>query len=94
LLSAEGGAEVEAKDSDGRAALHWATMAGQVEAVEALVEAGASLDPDGDQGAQLLGMAGQHCDGEDATERKAATVAALRRLGVGGGQRAVESTAD
>eukprot|EP01047_Picozoa_sp_COSAG01_P021703 COSAG01_NODE_1266_length_10987_cov_8.631980_1_plen_1169_part_00 len=84
LLSAEVGAELEAKDKDGRTALHWAARGGYVEALEVLVELGASVNPDGDGGVRLFSMAGESCGGDDAAE-KAATVATLRRLGVGPG---------
>jgi hypothetical protein len=44
---------------------------------------GATIDPDGDGGKQLLKDAGQWCEGDDSAEKKASTVAALKRLGVG-----------
>jgi ankyrin repeat protein len=84
LLSAEVGAEREAKDQNGRTALHVAAEEGQVEALGVLVELGACVDPDEDGGAGLLGRAGMWCRGEGAAERRAATVAALRQHGVGG----------
>jgi ankyrin repeat protein len=85
LLSAEVGAEVEAKDQYGSTALHFAALAGHIEVLGALVELGASADPDGDGGARLLSFAATWCKGDDAAERKAATVTALRELGVGDG---------
>eukprot|EP01047_Picozoa_sp_COSAG01_P030191 COSAG01_NODE_2097_length_8434_cov_116.410678_3_plen_1492_part_00 len=85
LLSAEVGAELEAQDQYGRTALHAAARKGHIEVLGALLELGATVDLDGDGGAQLLSSAGARCEGEDAAERKAATVAALRELGVGDG---------
>ena len=84
LLLSEGvGAELEAKKKDGKTALHLAAMAGHVETIETLVELGASLDPDGDCGDQLIRDAGGLCDGDDSVGKTAVTVATLERLGVG-----------
>jgi hypothetical protein len=81
LLSAEVGANAAAVAKYGDTALHFASRGGHVQAIEALASLGASPDPDDDQGAKLLRIAGSRCEGVDEVERTAATVVALRAIG-------------